>query len=319
MAAFPIPGARSYIQFYWESTYKTKATGTYLAFGVGQKISVSRKNNMEKVYGLGSRNATNLVPKQYEGSCTVDFVMASPWWIRAVTGAAPVKTGGGPYTYTYSESNTVGSFTIENGFDLDTDRAIFLDGCKVNTCTITGAVNELAKVRLDCVYATEEKSDSLTAISAEAEEPFVFSQGSLQYPSGTTLADVQSCEVTITNNNENVFGLGSRFNTNQVPKQRDYSIRCTLAFEDPTKILDLFYGATGAPAATVAEQATLILTFTNGLGTTYLRSITFNFANLKIDEETLPQDPNEVIKEDVVIQARTLTSIVGINNTSSEP
>jgi len=318
MTAYPISGTAAYAQFGWESTYGTKVTCDK-AFGLGVKLNVSRKNNMERVYGLGARNATTTVPKQYEGNFSADFVMSSPWFLRAFTGAAPVKTGGGPYTYTYSESNTVGSFTIENGFDLDVDRAIFLDGCKCNTMTITGAVNELAKVKIDGNYKTEEKSDSLTSVAVPGEEAFVFQQGTLQYPSGTTLADVQSCEITMTNNNEPIYGLGSRFNTSQVPKQREYNVRVTLAFEDPTKILDLFYGATGAPAATVAEQATLILTFTNGLGTTNLRSITFNFADLKIDDESINLDPNEVIKEDVTIFARTLTSIVAINNTTSEP
>lgn len=320
MTAFPIAGVGSYAQMYWESTYGTKATGTYLPFGHGTKISVSRKNNIEKVYGLGSRDSTSLVPKQYEGNFSVDFVMASPWFLKAFTGKNPSKAGAGPYEYTYTENGTVGSFTLENGFDLDTDRSIFLKGCKCNNMTITAAVNEVAKVKMDGNYKSEEKAASLTAITSETFEPYCFVQGSLQFPSGTTIGDVQSCEISMTNNIEGVYGLGSRFNTAQIPKQADYSFRVTAAFEDPTKLLDLFYGsASGSPAGTVAETASLVFTFSNSGTGTAARIVTMTFANLKIDEESLNQDPNEVIKEDITIQARTMTSIVCINNTSTEP
>jgi hypothetical protein len=94
----------------------------------------------------------------------------------------------------------------------------------------------------------------------------------------------------------------------------------TVTFKDPTVLLQKFYGsATGpTPVNSPAATASLILTFTNGLLTTNERSIVMTFANIFLDEDTLPKDVNEVLKEDVTGYAHSCTSVVWTNNTAAD-
>jgi hypothetical protein len=93
----------------------------------------------------------------------------------------------------------------------------------------------------------------------------------------------------------------------------------TVAFSDVTTLLTKFFGASGNPLdGNPAAQATLVLTFTNGETGSDQRSFVMTFANLYLDEETLPKDVNEVIKEDVGGWSLSCTSIVYSNNTASD-
>lgn len=314
MAQNPTSGYSSYVNYGFEATYGSAATGTR-TFGHGAKITISRKNNMEKIFGLGARNATTTVPKQYEGSASVEFIMSNGSFFRGILGAV-ADGGSAPYTHTYTETNTVPSFTIATGTELGTnDEVTALLGCKINSATITAAVGEVVKVRIECPYKTETLATSgLGSQVAETEEPFVFSEGTLSI--GGTINNVQSAEVTFNNNSEGIFGLGSRFKTAEVEKQREYSVKLTVAFSDVSALLTKFFGnAAGPSTTTVAPQASLVLTFTNGLTGIDQRSVVMTFANIYFDSESLPKDVTEVIKEDVDGWALSCTSIVYSNNT----
>ena len=316
----PISGVNSYIQYDWETTYGTQAAGTFKAFGQGHKISVSRKNNAERIYGLGSRDAQKLVVKQFEGTFSVDFVGASGYWWRSILGAAPVDAGAGPYTHTYSRADNVGSFTIENGFNLDTDKAIFLLGCKANTASVTAAVNEVIKIKLDGAYKDEDVSGTIdTTPATDAEEPFVFQHATLEIPDTTTITEVQSVDISVTNNQEGVYGLGSRFRSADVSKQFEVSLKLSVAFEQTANLLELFWGGSGGPVASPGEIATAQLTLDNGGVGTASRKWVINLVGLQIDDESLPQDPNEVIKEDLTLFARQISSVVITDNTAVAP
>jgi hypothetical protein len=96
-----------------------------------------------------------------------------------------------------------------------------------------------------------------------------------------------------------------------------------VAFTDTSLLLEKFYGKAAPVAAT--DLATLnpdgvacVLTFDNGLATTNSRKVVFTFANLYLNEHTLPMDVNEVIKEDVSGYALSCTSIVVTNNQATD-
>lgn len=309
-------GPFAYVNYGYEATFGSAASGTR-TFGHGNKISISRNNNMERIFGLGARNATATVAKQYEGSASVEFILSNGSFWRAVLGAV-ADGGAAPYTHTYTEADTLPSFSILTGTELGTnDEVTALLGCKANSMTLTTAVNELVKVTMDVIYKTETLATSgIGSQVAETEVPFTFAQGSVQLPSGSTIGNVQSFELTINNSADRVFGLGSRFLTSTTEKQREYNIRMTVAFSNVTDLLTKFYGASGAPlAGTPAAQATLVLTFTNGLTLGNERTFTITLANVYLNTETLPKDPTEIIKEDVEGWALSGTSVVYENGT----
>lgn len=313
-------GWGQYVDFGYETTFGTDSSTYPRSFGHGAKITINRTNSSERVYALGNRNAQATVAKQYEGKATVEFLLNNATFLRGIFGAV-ADAGAGPYTHTYTEANVVPSITISTGSELGTnDEVTKLLGCKFDSLTLTAAVGELVKCRTEVFYKTETLATSgIGSQVAEADSPFSFAQGVLQLPSGTTIGNVQSIEITVNNTLEKVFGLGSRFPSATVEKNREYNLRMTVAFSDTTVLLTKFLGASGNPiAGTPAESATLVLTFTNGLSSTDERTIAITLANIHLNEETLPKDINEITKEDVTGWARSGTSVVWTNNTASD-
>jgi hypothetical protein len=325
MVQYVVSGYASYVNYGYEATYGTAVTGTR-AFGMGNKITHTRRNNMERVYGLGSRNAQANVAKKFEGTASVEFVMNNGSFFRGVLGGNADGGGAGPtYTHTYSEANTIPSFSIVTGSELGgNDEVTVLVSAKALTTTLTAAVNEVVRVRMECPYKTETLATtpvgSQVVASPYADDPFTFAQGTLELPSGSTIGNVQSFELTINNSLEGVWGLGSRIKTAEVEKVREYNIRMTVAFSDTTVLLSKFFGqATGPLTATnVGTTATLVLTFTNAGATSALRSLVITLANVYLDEECLPKDVNEVLKEDVTGWALSGTSVVWTNATTGD-
>ena len=138
-------------------------------------------------------------------------------------------------------------------------------------------------------------------------------------PDGAAIAAVQNFELTIVNNAEGVFGVGSRFMTWVVAKNREYNFSCTAAFNDYTALLTYFMNGTASASAPDAgsgtEIATLQLTFTNDDSDI----LEINLTGVHLAEETLPQNATEVVKEDVSGWARACTNIIYTNDVETAP
>lgn len=58
-------------------------------FGHGAKISnLERNNNLESIYGLGTRTAQIQLEKQFIGSLSVEYILSNPWIFRYILGNA---------------------------------------------------------------------------------------------------------------------------------------------------------------------------------------------------------------------------------------
>jgi len=321
MATIPT-GISSYLQYGYETTFGTAASSTDIAFGHGVKITtLTRRNNYEQVNTLGNRDVTCLVPGRFEGTLTTEFFFGNSYFLKGVLDGSPVDAGSGPYTHTYTPSDTLPSITMENGIDLDTDHRALLLGGKITTCTMTFEQGAPARVSLDIPYVDETINTTLDGTPATETDdcPFFFAQATLEFPTSTTIDVPGTVEIVIDNTNEIIHGLGSRIGQQTLSKKRKYSIRCTVPFEKQSDFLDQFMGSTTGPITNPAEVATLKLTLTNGEAGTDLRSVVFSFANVKIDEESLAQEPGEPIREEITLIARTLTDVVATDNTTSVP
>jgi hypothetical protein len=314
-----LPATISWLTYGWEATYGTVSGTIDKAFGHGVRVTnLTRRNNIEKVFSAGYRNAQKLPAKKYEGAITTEFVLANPWFLRGVIGAG-ATTGAGPYTHTFTETDTLESFSIVNNLQTAAVRRASLLGCKAATTTITSAVNELVRVRMDTPYANEDFTTTTSGKVADSFELFTFAHGTLEAPNGTTLSMVQNVEVSIANNPELLLGQGSRFAQDAPLKNREHTGSITMALQQSSDLLEDFYGSATGPSSTdVTEVATMELVFTNGLTGTNERSFTFLYTGVQFDEESMPQDPTQVIMEDVTISMRTLTCTV-INNTAAIP
>jgi len=302
------------------ATSHTASDETYIPFGQGIEVSVSRNNNAERIYGVGARNATATINKQYSGTVTVSGVLSNAYWLLGVLGANADGGTTGAYTHTYTELNTLPSFTIKTSFELGTtDAASTLLGCRINTCTISAAVNEPVRFSLECPYRYESLGTTKVSDLADVEPVFTFAHGSIEMPDGTSIAAVQNFELTINNGLDILHGVGSRFATGIIAKNREYNFSMTAAFSDHTDLLTYFLNGTASAtvpsAGSGTEIATLELTFTNDDGDI----LDINLTGVHLNEETLPQNVNEVVKEDVTGWARGCTNIIYTNDIETAP
>ena len=315
-----VTGADSYVNYGYETTFASAVSATK-TFGLGVKLSTAeRKNNLKELYGLGSRNASSFVDSKYEGSLSVEFEIANPWFLYAVLGATPSKEGGGPYTWTFAEANVPPSLTITNGINMSTDAVIAYLGCVCTDCKISCDNDGAAHATMNFVYAKETKATSgISSQVAETEAPFPFCYNTWDLGS-SAIASTQSVEISIENNAELIFGLGSRLGTGPVFKQRSYKVSLVNQFSDASVYLEKVYGAATGPAATQAssEVTTAHLILDNGLSSTSQRKYTFTFSGLKFDSDAIPQDLEELITESVEGMAKSC-SVTVINNTAAMP
>ena len=293
---------------------------TYVPFGQGVEVSMARNNNAERVWGVGARNATATVNKQYGGTMTISGALSNAYWLLGVLGVNNDAGSADAYTHTYTEADILPSFTTKLGFELGTtDFQSEVIGCVINTCTISAAVNEALRFSLDCSFRYENIGTALSADIPEVEPIFTFAHGSIEMPDETTIAAVQSFELIINNNTESLYGVGSRFMTAVVAKNREYNFSCTAAFQDHTDLLTYFMNGTNSASAPDAgsgtEIATMELTFTNDAGDI----LDINLTGIHLNEETLPQNANEVVKEDVTGWARACTNIIYTNDIQTAP
>jgi len=298
----------------------TASDETYMPFGQGVEISMNRTNNAERVFGVGARNATATVNKQYGGTLAINGILSNAYWLLGVLGANSDGGTSGAYTHTYTEADILPSFTTLLGFELGTtDFESEVIGCVINSCTITAAVNEPLRFSLDCLFRYENLGTTKTANLVDVEPVFTFAHGSIEMPDGTTIAAVQNFELTINNNAEAVYGVGSRFMTAIVAKNREYNFTMTAAFNDYTDLLTYFMNgtntATAPDAGSGTEIATLELTFTNDDGDI----LDINLTGVHLNEETLPQNIGEVVKESVTGWARACTNIIYTNDIEIAP
>jgi len=291
-----------------------------MPFGHGVELSVTRSNNAERIYGIGARNATATINKQYGGKFTVNGSLANAYWLLGVLGTNADAGTTGTYTHTYTEANNPPSFSLKSSFELGTtDFLATLIGCKIETCTISAAVDEAVKFTLDGSYRYETLGTTKISNNVEVEPVFTFAHGSIEMPDGTSIAAVQNIELTINNSNETLYGIGSRFETRNVAKNREYNFTMTIAFNDYTDLLTYFMNGTNTASApstgSGTEIATMELTFTNDDGDI----LDINLTGVKIDEETLNQNVGEVVKEDVTGWARACTNIIYTNDVQTAP
>ncbi len=298
----------------------TASNETNVPFGQGVEVTMSRSNNAERIWGVGERNATATINKQYGGTLTISGILSNPYWLLGVLGVNNDAGDPGAYTHTYTEANILPSFTVELGIELgDTDFDSEVVGCVINTCTISAAVNEPVRFSLECSFRYENLGVTKLSDIADVEPVFTFAHGSIEMPDETTIAAVQTFELVINNNAEPVYGVGSRFMTGVVAKNREYNFSMTAAFNDHTALLTYFMNGTSSASAPDAgsgtEIATLELTFQNDDGDI----VDINLTGVHLNEESLPQNVNEVVKEDVTGWARACTNIVYTNDIVTAP
>jgi hypothetical protein len=304
-------GAFGYLLYGWESTFKGGATTRDKVFGRGQRVTgVTTRNNLENIYEIGSRVVSKGIFKQLEGSLGLEWILANPWFFKAVMGKVTTTGSVAPYTHTFEKDKSFVSMDVELGFAGETANVLRrLKGAVFNSLTLTGTVGDAIKCRGDILYFDESvTAGTLGTASVDTFDPFIWSQATLKIPAGgNALAEVQSFEITIANNALPIFGLGDYKAGNVAPQALDITGRLSITMKDKT-FLDYLR----------TEVADCEFKITNGLTGASERSITFNGTGVLFGESSSTMEPNALVLEDLPITIRDAT-IVAVNATSTVP
>ena len=320
MANFPIAGASVRLSYGWEATFGTVSGSVNKAFSQGVKLNAfDIDNSVDYIYGLGSQDAQKSVTKEFKGTWGIEFALSDPWFLRAILGGNPTDGGATPYTHTYDAvmgiSDTMTSISTVVGFDLDTDSNQTLLGCICNSMTLNAAVGDIIKVTLDGTFANLDKDTTLDSLVSPVEEPFSFAAASFEIPNATTIADVQSVEMSWNRNPKQVFGLGSRTQQKSVATEREWNVRLAATYENDDQFWDDLLGSTTAPTAIPAEVATCELTITNGGASSAMRKFVFLFTDVRVERGAITASTDAVVNQDITLRARSLSSVIVSNAT----
>lgn len=303
-------GASAYSKFGWESTFKDGATTKDKQFGHNTKYNFTINQNVQAIRGLGARTVSSHAFKQFMGGLSSDFILASPWWLKGLYGAVSTAGASSPYTHTF----TLGTAPITMGVELggafeDEDVVHTAKGVVIESATIASAINEMATVRLDMMFADYAKTNSVTSGVDESFDAFTFAQGSLELPDATLIAEVQSVEFTMKQNMQMIYGLGNYVPTSVAMKELEVVGRLTATVKNDT-LLGYVTGRT--------EQASLSFKFTNSGAGSAERSIDFQVTNVALSEYASAFEPNEIVLQNIPFSGRT-TQAVAVNGTSACP
>lgn len=323
-----ISGAQSVALIAWENKTEwdgaasahTASDETYMPVGHGVDVIVNRQNTGQRLHGVGARNASASIKKNYDGRITINGALSNAYWMLGILGANVDAGSPGAYTHTYTETDILPSFSLNTSMELGTtDFNSTLVGCKIETITLTTAINEPVRFILDCSYRYENTSTTALANLADVEPVFTFAHGVLELPNGSTIAAVQSVELVINQTAESLFEVGSRFKKANISKAREYNFTINAAFNDQATMLNYFFdgtnSATAPDAGSGTEIATMQLTFTNDDGDI----LELNFTDVQLNEESLTQNILETVKENVTGWARNCTSVVYTNDVETAP
>lgn len=125
--------------------------------------------------------------------------------------------------------------------------------------------------------------------------PYTFAGASIELPDGTPLDNIiDSIEITITNNWEIMYGLGSRLGQKAKAKARDYKIKFTVKYLDNDLLNKVLGSATPTATTEPTENATLTVKFANSDGD----ELEINFTKFVFDTTSGSEEATEIISED---------------------
>lgn len=281
---------------YWgnETAYGS-AAAINKPVGLVQSVNPTENNNLMKIRTMGgSRDYSNIVPGKFEVSGSFDYYLQGADLFRqafgedtastAIVDSGPRVHTGASYLHVMGSAASPGadafpSFTLEFADSPDDGSAADTanlnrkyDGCRVNSLSITGSVDEPVSVSVDWIAQNVNVSTAAaTSVTESTVDPYVFYQGQVYSSSGAVSAytviddtdkicEVNSFDFGINNNLEAVWYISGTCSAPQtlrglkalLVKGRDYSASLGLHFKNKT----MYQRFLGSDTATT-DQGTL--------------------------------------------------------------
>ena len=321
-------GAHVYIKYGWEGdTYGVlDATGAGQVadkkFGLQDKMSsLTLTNNKVNLSKLNQNTVDKFAYGQQQGSASMSFTLSNPWIIGAILGT-PTKSGTTPFTYTYPQTSglpkTARTIQVEVGYDgLAADIVRTLKGGIVGSLSISASVGGLVDCSADITYGVETAPSSTlgTAPTKPSEEfPYTFAHAEL-YFAGALVAQCQDASISLAQNAELLYGLGSHSGAAAYKRVLDITGSFKASWINQTLLDDLLAQIATVPQETVGGGATEFrLTFEKSAA----EKIVITLTGLAINDHGVSGlEPVEPVFEDISWTAKTI-SVVATSAATAE-
>ena len=294
-----------------EVTFNTPVAATK-DIGLVQTNDVRETNNGKRLYAIGSPLLQDWSLGAYDATVDWDIIWQHGRMLSFVFGnTAHAALGGGDHQHTFTVVGTPGSFTLEVGDEGNTDITRTYSGCKVNTCGLTGALNEPLHMSNSVLAADVIQTNATTGEAIDLLPALKYTEGSLTCDDGTgavSALQVQRFALTFNANAEKLYGIGSRgaqgaHNRNF---EVDFSVDCAWTAESVAGTsytaqdwYHTFLGDRTAPAYTPGNaflETDLVLAYDNGIAPgADQRNVTVNLTDSVINDMSTPVTQDGVI------------------------
>ena len=318
-------GAHVYVKYGWEeAVYGVIGSGLLpdKKFGLQDKMSsLTLTNNKVNLAKLNQNTVDKFAYGQQQGSASMSFTLSNPWIIGAILGT-PTKAGTTPFTYTYPQTSglpkTARTIQVEVGYDgLAADIVRTLKGGIIGSLSISASVGGLVDCSADITYGIETApSSSLgTAPTKPSEEfPYTFAHAEL-YFAGALVAQCQDASISLAQNAELLYGLGSHSGAAAYKRVLDITGSFKASWINQTLLDDLLAQIAAVPQETVGGGATEFrLTFEKSAA----EKIVITLTGLAINDHGVSGlEPVEPVFEDISWTAKTI-SVVATSAATAE-
>ena len=302
-------GYRGLLAYGYESSFRSgTVANANKVFGLNQRVGSLRfGENLNTYYTIGSRVAEGFAYGPFEGSMSVDFYLANPWFFKSLLNRYNVTSEASAYIHTFEVDNTVPSLVILSGTQ---DAPVLIKGAVVSSATISTAVDEVVSVSLDINFAEAVSLTSAPSQPSETFRPFTFAHGAL-YRDATMLGYVQNIEISMDNAANMVRSVGSRLATDYFAGLLTIEGRMSIVMTDNSWLLRALENLENHGPSKIATN--LKLTLNNGEQT-----IELDLQDVYLTEESLGLEPGEMVVYELPFRAKNVV-VRAINNISSMP
>ena len=303
-----IAGLDSYIVYGKETTYGT-ATGTIgSACAYTQSFNPTIKNNVKPFRGFVSTTSDGRAVDKYaagqlEVSWDMDIIPNSFGFMEYVLGTSSYV--GTTETTTYEAAQKPRSFTMSHNIqNASTAREETYLGCVANSFSLKAAVGEAVSVSLSGLSSNVRYGATLdTNVAYSTDEVWTFQHGTLNVDGDITNI-IDSVELTIENNWETKYGLGSRLVKTAVPKERDISLKFTVKYLNDDVYSKLLGAAKPTSTGSPTAVSSTVLTFTNGN-----KTLTITLSDGYLEDFSETANLNELIVEDFTLICKSVICV----------
>lgn len=249
-------GVSTKLVYVWEDVFKglDDVDENGKIFSENQLITAfNTRRNIEGLRGYRRRNVICAIPKQFEGTMSVEFTLQNPFWLKALFGEGPDVT---PIPETDLFKHEFKFYGVEGELDavpnklksmrfyisvykLNEDNHYICRGVVINRASIDMSVNEKITVSLDLMIGEIEEVDEDDApeLYKQEDEPicnfYLFSGAKINpFSDRTESIVIERASWEINNNMEMVYGLGSNNPLMAIPKQFDSDLSISAIMSD---------------------------------------------------------------------------------------